>query len=124
MTSYDLTGIKTDAQPQVYPVAAVDLSGQLAGGILNAQRRTTSADRVVLHGDRCAEHCHDAVTGELVHRATTALHHRCHDVDEFGHYLAQPLRSHRYRNVHRMNNIGEQHRDLLVLGASLVVIDW
>ena len=34
---------------------------------------------------------------------------------QFGHDLAQPLRTDRRRHLHRMNNIGEQHSHLLVL---------
>jgi hypothetical protein len=36
---------------------------------------------------------------------------------EVGHDLAQPLRTDGRGDVHRMNDVREQHRDLLVLGA-------
>ena len=49
------------------------------------------------------------------HRAAVPLNHHCRTVDQFGHDLAQPLRAHRRRDVHRMHHIGEEHRDLLVL---------
>ena len=39
-------------------------------------------------------------------------------VDQLGHDLAQPLRTDRRRDVHRMHHIGEQHRHLLVLRRS------
>ena len=39
-------------------------------------------------------------------------------VDQLGHDLAQPLCTDGRRDVHRMNNIGEQHRHLLVLRRS------
>ena len=64
-----------------------------------------------------------AVTGELAHRAAVALHHRRRTVDQIGHDLAQPLRTDCRRDVHRMHNIGEQHRDLLVLRRSGGVCD-
>ena len=83
--------------------------------LLNAQRRQAGADSMVLQRDRRTKHRHDAVTGELAHRAAVALHHRRGTVQQVGHDLAQPLRTHRRRDVHRMHHIGEQHRDLLVL---------
>ena len=45
-----------------------DLSGQSVGHFLNAQRRKTSADRVILQRSRCTEHRHDPVAGELARR--------------------------------------------------------
>ena len=47
-------------------------------------------------------------------------HYRRSTVDQVGHDLPQPLGPHRRADVHRMNNIGEQHRDLLVLGTGIV----
>jgi hypothetical protein len=70
---------------------------------------------MILHCDRCTEHCHDAVTGEPAHRAAVPLDNRCAAVGQLGHDLAQPLRAHRSGDVHRMHYIGEQNRDLLVL---------
>ncbi len=78
---------------------------------------------MVLQRYRCAEHRHDAVAGELVHRAAVALHHRRAAVGQVGHDLAQPLRTHRRRDVHRMHHIGEQHRHLLVLRRSADLCD-
>ncbi len=49
--------------------------------------------------------------------AAVTLHHRRTAVGEVGHDLAQPLRTHRRGDVHRMNNIGEQDGDLLVLSG-------
>ena len=65
-----------------------------------------------------AEHRHDAVAGETVDRAAVPLNHHCRTVDQIGHDLAQPLRTDRRRDVHRMHHIGEQHRHLLVLRRS------
>ena len=70
---------------------------------------------MVLQRDRRTEHRHDAVAGELVHRAAVALDDNGRAVDQLGHDLAQPLRADRRRDVHRMHHIGEQHRHLLVL---------
>ena len=64
---------------------------------------------MVLQRHRCPEHRHDAVAGELVHPAAVPLHHRRAAVGEVGHDLAQPLSTDGRGNVHRMNNIGEQH---------------
>ena len=65
-----------------------------------------------------AEHRHDAVAGETADRAAVPLNHHCRTVDQIGHDLAQPLRTDRRRDVHRMHHVGEQHRHLLVLRRS------
>jgi hypothetical protein len=70
--------------------------------------------------DRRAEHRHDPVTGPLCDRAAVPLHHRRAAVGELGHDLAQPLRTHRRGDVHRVDHVGEQHRHLLVLGMCIV----
>jgi hypothetical protein len=70
------------------------------------------------------KHRHDAVAGELCERAAVTVHHLRTVVGEFGHDLAQPLRAYRRGDVHRMNNIGEQHRHLLVLRRCGGWRDW
>jgi hypothetical protein len=60
------------------------------------------------------EHRHDPVTGELVHRAAVTLHDNCRAIDQLRHDLAQSLRANGDSKVHRVNDIGEQHRHLLV----------
>ncbi len=55
------------------------------------QRRETSADSVILQRHGRTEDRHDAVAGELVHRAAIPLHYRRSTVDQVGHDLTQPL---------------------------------
>jgi hypothetical protein len=90
---------------------------------LNAQRRTTGANGVVFQRHR-REHRHDPVAGELCYHCSITLHHLCSVVGELGHDLAQPLRTHRRGDVHRVDHIGEENRDLLVLGVGLGFVDW
>jgi hypothetical protein len=47
-TGDHLIGVQSHAQPKVDPVAVFDLSGQSGGLPLNAQRRKTTAERVIL----------------------------------------------------------------------------
>ena len=114
-TGDHLTGVQAHPQLQIHTVAVLDLDGKPLRLLLNAQGRQTGANSVVLQRHRRAEHRHDPVAGELVHRAAVALHHRRAAVDQVGHDLAQPLRTDRRRDVHRMHHVGEQHRHLLVL---------
>ena len=95
------------------------LWGQAGDFVLNAQRGQARTQRVVLQSGGRAEHRHDAVAGELVHRAAVAPHHRRSLHDEFGHDLTQPLRTHCGGDVHGVHHIGEQHRHLLVLRGVL-----
>src|ERR1700754_141844 len=46
---------------------------------------------MVLQGHRSAEHRHDPVAGELVHRAAVTPHHSGGAIHQCGHDLAKPL---------------------------------
>ena len=118
LTGDHLTRVQAHPQLQVHTVAVLDLDGKPLRLLLHTQRRQAGANGVVLQRHGRAEHRHDPVAGELVHRAAVPLHHRRRTVDQFGHDLAQPLRTDRRRDVHRMHHIGEQHRHLLVLRRS------
>ena len=87
-----------------------------SGLILDRQRRQACAKSVILQRNWRPEHRHYAVAGELVHRAAESLYHRRRALDEFAHDLAQSLGTHRGGDIHRMHDVGEQHRHLLVLG--------
>ena len=55
----------------------------------------------------------------MIYRAAITLHDRRSAVDQVGHDLAEPLRTHRRRDLHRMHHVSEQHRRLLVLGMGV-----
>ena len=81
LTGDHLTGVQAHPQPQVDTVAILDLGGKPLRLLLNAQGRQAGANSVVLQRDRCAEHRHDAVAGELAppcrrSAVTTAVHGR------------------------------------------------
>jgi hypothetical protein len=84
----------------------------------NAARQ--ARDAWVLQGNRRTKHGHHAVAGELIHRAAIASDRHRRPVEQIGHDLAQPLGTHLGGNIHRMNNIGENHRHLLELGPPVV----
>ncbi len=123
LTRDHLTGVQAHAQPQVHTVSHLDIDGKPLGLLLNAQRGHASSNSVVLQCHRRPEDRHDAVAGELVHRAAIPLNHHCRTVDQIGHDLSQPLRPDRYRDLHRTNNVGEQDRHLLVLRRSTDLCD-
>jgi hypothetical protein len=123
-TGDHLTGIKSHPQLEVDTVAVFDFSGESGGLILNAQGSQTRTDSVVLQRDRRTEHRHDAVAGELVHRSAVAFHHCRAPVGKLCHDLAQSFCPDGCGDIHRMNDIGEENRHLLVLGAGIDEIDW
>jgi len=123
LTGDYLTGVQANTQLQLHTVALVDIDGKPFRVLLNTLRRQASPDGVVLQRNRCPEHRHDAVAGELVYRAAVPLHHRRAAVGEIGHDLAQPLGPDGRGDVHRVDHVGEQHRDLLVLGMGVVLRD-
>jgi hypothetical protein len=79
---------------------------------------------VVLQRHRCAEHGHDPVAGELVHRAAVPLYNCDTAVSKVGHDLSQPLGAHRRGDVHRVDHVGEENGNLLVLRPGIAVFDW
>ena len=95
-----LTGVQAHPQPQVDPVAIVDLGGEPLRFLLNAQRRQAGTNSMVLQRDWCAEHRHDAVARELAQHSAVAFHHGCGTVQQVGHDLAQPLRPDNRGDVH------------------------
>jgi hypothetical protein len=96
---------------QVHAIAIVDLGRKpLGSSTPNAARQARKAWSSNAAGRR-----HDAVAGELVHRASIPLHQRPAPVGEIGHDLSEPLGSHRCRNVHSTHNIGGHHRYLGVV---------
>jgi hypothetical protein len=111
-----LTGVQSHPQLQFYTVALSHVDCKPLRLALNAQGRETATHGVVLHRDRRTKHRHDAVTGELVDRAAAPLYSCRAPVGQVGHDLAQPFRPYRRSDVHGVHHIGEQDRDLFVLG--------
>jgi hypothetical protein len=98
-------------------VAVIDLRGERLHLVLNRQGGQADAKATILQRRWSAEHRHDAVTGELVHRAVVSLDHHRAAARDVGHDLAESFRPDSCGDVHRVHNIGEQHRHLLVLGV-------
>jgi len=112
-----LTGVEPDTDLEVHTVALTDIDGDPLGLLLNAQGSQAGTDCVILQCRWRAEHRHDPVAGELVHRAAIALHDCGTVVGDISHDLPRPLRTDGCGNVHRMHHIGEQHCHLLVLSG-------
>ena len=112
----DLTRVQPDPQLQDDAVAVRHIIGERGSLILNLQCGDTCTNGVILQGHWRTEHRHDPVAGELVDGTAVTLHHRRRAVEQVGHDFTQPLRTHDRGDVHRMHDVGEQHRHLLVLG--------
>jgi hypothetical protein len=82
---------------------------------LDVQGRQTGPKSVILQRDWRAEHRHDPVAGELVHRAAIAPSTRCRTAEDVRHHLAQALRPYRRSDRQGTNHVGEQHSHLLEL---------
>ena len=108
---------RVDPHPhrETQPLRSADLDrvgGELA---LQRERRPARALRVVLVRDRRAEQRHDAVAGELVHRALEAVNAVAEDREEAIHDRPPQLRVGLLGQIHRADHVGEQDRDLLAL---------
>ncbi|GAY17301.1 hypothetical protein MSZK_40270 [Mycobacterium sp. shizuoka-1] len=124
VTGDHLARVQADPQLKRQPVDPLDLGGQLPRLLLHVQRRQAGAQRMVFEGRGCTEDRHDAVAGEFVDGSAVAGHHRGGPQDQAGHDLSQPLGPQRRGDVHGPHHIGEQHRDLLVLGRQIGVDQW
>jgi hypothetical protein len=105
----------------------LDLGGEPLRFLLNAHRRQAGANSMVLQRDWCAEHRHDAVAGELAQRSAVALHHGRGTVEQFGHDLAQPLRSHRRGDVlvvKLVRDIRRAHFERKRCSPKVALIPW
>jgi hypothetical protein len=72
---------------------------------------------MILQGRWRAEQCHQTVAGELVDGALITLHHCGRAIEQFVHDLLKSLRVQRRRELHRAEDVGEQHRHLLVFAC-------
>ena len=70
---------------------------------------------MVLVRDRRAEERHDAVAGELVHRALEAVHPLGEELEEAIEDVVPLLGIELLGVLHRALHVGEEHRDLLAL---------
>ncbi len=123
-TSDDLPGVQSHPQLEFDPVPVLDFDGKPLRLLLDAQRRQAGTNSVVLQGHWRAEHRQDPVAGEFVDGAAVALHHCRAAVYQLGHDLAQPLRTDRRGDVHRVDHVGEGNSDLLVLRPDICFVDW
>ena len=88
LTGNDLARIQAHPQPQRDTVTVLHLARQPDRLLLDGQRGQARPDRVVLQRNRRPEQRHQAIAGELLHRAAVALHRGCAAADQFGHDLA------------------------------------
>jgi len=70
-----LTRVEAYPQPELDSVASLHLERNSLCRLLNLKCREAGAKGMVLQCDRCAEHRHDAVAGELVDGSAVALDH-------------------------------------------------
>ena len=82
---------------------------------LHPQRRIQRALRMVLVGERSAEHREDAVAGRLHHVAIVAIHRRDHELEGGIDDRAGFLRIEVLLQLGRALDIGEQRRNGLAL---------
>jgi hypothetical protein len=94
LTSNHLTGIETQPK-QANASRRCTSSRQALGLLLDVQCSQPGTKGVIPQRSRCTEDRHDAIAGELVHRAAVALHHRRRTSGKLGHDLAQSLSPYR-----------------------------
>ena len=69
---------------------------------------------MILEGHGGAEERHQPIAGEAVDGPLIALHHCGRAIEQFVHDLLKSLRVQHRRELHRADDVGEQHRHLFV----------
>jgi hypothetical protein len=87
----DLAGVEPNAQRQRRAVIALELFIELPKRHAHLCRRTHRPERIVLVQDRDAEHRHDGIADEFLHRALVPLDHLPHRVEIARHDPTQRL---------------------------------
>ena len=112
-----------DDEPAVETLAHLEGEGAVAlqlalivlEGTLDSERGAHSPLRMVLVRDRRAEERHDAVTGELVHRAFVPVHLGQHDLERARHQRVHVLGVESGRERGEPRDVHKQDGDLLTL---------
>ena len=102
-----LSRVESDSEVECHVVGVLDGKGQVGRLLLDAQRGEARTDGMVFERERRAEHRHDPVAGELVHRSAVAFDDEHRTVDQVGHDLAEPFSTDGGGEIHRMDHVGE-----------------
>jgi hypothetical protein len=105
----DLAGVDAGVQLQPHPRLALQPVVQLGQGGVHAGGRPDPPQGVVLVGDGDAEHGHDGVAGELLHRAPVVQDHRPHGLVVAGHDPRQRLGIEPLAERGRAAQVAEHH---------------
>ena len=97
------------------PAPAAELVAEGAQAVEQMESGVAGPLGVVLVGKRRAEQRHDAVAGVLVDRPLEAMHALVQEVEESVQHPVPFLGAHALGQLHRVLDVGEQHRDLLAL---------
>ena len=95
-SGHDLAGVDTD------PDVDLDRVAKLGGG-------ANGAERVVLVHDRDAEHGHDRVADELLHRSPVTLDRRPCRLEVLGHHGSHRLGVELLAEARRSSDVAEEH---------------
>ena len=107
--------VDADAHAEIDAVRVGELLAQRLERALHAERSQHGAPRRVLERDRRAEDRHDAVAGELVHRALVAMDLVEQQREAAVHHRVQLLRTEALGDRRRIDQIGEEHGHVLAL---------
>ncbi len=111
---HDLARVEPHADGEL-EAAGGERARVVAQRFLDLQRRVAAAARMILVRDRRPEERHDAVTGELVDRPLEAVDAVGQELEEAVEHPMPFLGVHAFGELHRVHDVGEQHRDLLAL---------
>ena len=113
VAGHDLAARDADPDLEPHAVGTVELLVKHGQAIAHVGGRAERPQCVVLVHDRSAEHGHDRVADELLHRAAVMLERHAHLVEVAGEHAPHQLRVARLAEARRARDVAEDDRHRL-----------
>ncbi len=110
---HHLAGVQAGPGEDGDPPVPLQVSVQAFQPLLHLEGGSHGAKGVVLVKGRDAEHRHDGISDELLHRPAVRFKGRLHLLEVASHDLAERLRIKAFAQTRRPGDVGEQHGDNL-----------
>ena len=106
---HDLSRIKADANAQPLFMHSLQMLGVIADRLLHVECGPASLDCMPFAGNRCAEHCHHAVSHEAADRAMVTLDCFAHELRRAIQQLVRFFGIQFFSQAGRAYDVGKQH---------------
>ncbi len=112
-------GVDADAELRPHSIARLELALQAPHAVLDVECGPAGPERRVLHGDRRAEHGHDAVAGKVLHHAAMKLDGLGLLADDAAGEPEHGLLAQALSHDGEVHHVGEHHGQMAPLALDL-----